>query len=446
MPNYFAQLPAPEIRNALLNMQPVNNALEGVRDQNNANRNALLQQSQMDLQTKQFEQNSKTVAMQQEKMMAERSAGLAQMALQEKDPTRQAAIMQRVYSLSPDYTKNLVAHGIDPNDHSTVANFLIAEARGYRDPQDAQLKALQIQNAQSGISTNDLQRQKLQMEIDQAKNMNSMFADSPAPQGQPQQAVPVPAEGAGRFAAPNLTQQPSAPQARPSGLSAAIQALPPERQAAFKLAWQSGQRDEAIKILKESGTATSIGDKTVDKAFAKTYEEDMVSGALFDSLNSLKTLRGIAGELGSKNAPSVSGPYWGMVPDAVMPMVNQKSVDMQNNVAQVIQRSLRPVLGAQFTEKEGENLIKRAYNPSLDEATNAKRLNRLADVVEGMAKAKLAAAKYFEQNGTLKGYSGSTQFSLADIENAVDAIDKPAAGNVSKKVHDLGDGFTVEEH
>ena len=245
MPNYYTPIQQPKIQNALLNFAPVNNALEGVRDQNNANRNALLQQSQMDLQTKQFEQNSKTVAMQQEKMLAERSGGLAQMALQEKDPTRRSAIMQRIYSMSPDYTKNLVSHGIDPNDHNTVANFLVAEARGYQNPQDAQLKALQIQNAQSNLSTDALTREQLRMKIAQEKNLNSMF-NQPAPQAQPEAAGPV--EGAGRFAAPNLTQQPQAQ----NQLQAAVANLSPEKQLAFKLAWQSGDRESAIKMIQAS--------------------------------------------------------------------------------------------------------------------------------------------------------------------------------------------------
>lgn len=131
-------------RNALLDLSPVTNAIDGNR------RNALMmresdrQDQELGLREKQVEQSMKTTAMQQEKIMAERSAGLAQMALNEKDPAKRTAIMNRVYSMHPDFTKNLSAHGVDPNDHQTVANFLVAEARGYQDPLERQKQEAQL--------------------------------------------------------------------------------------------------------------------------------------------------------------------------------------------------------------------------------------------------------------------------------------------------------------
>ena len=77
-------------------------------------------------------------------------------------------------------------------------------------------------------------------------------------------------------------------------------------------------------------------------------------------------------------------------------------------------------MGAQFTEKEGERLIQRAYNPKLSEAENARRIGALADSVQESLEAKRAAAEYFEQNGTLRGYSGSVRTRLSDIESAFD--------------------------
>jgi hypothetical protein len=71
-------------------------------------------------------------------------AGLAQMADAEADPTRKAAIMQRVYAMHPEMATRLTAAGQDPNNHGAVAKFLIAEARGYRDPLEEQMKRTQI--------------------------------------------------------------------------------------------------------------------------------------------------------------------------------------------------------------------------------------------------------------------------------------------------------------
>jgi hypothetical protein len=59
--------------------------------------------------------------------------------------------------------------------------------------------------------------------------------------------------------------------------------------------------------------------------------------------------------------------------------------------------------------------------------------------MDGALQAKKAAAQYYEQNSTLKGYRGPTQFSVNDFEQAIDG-----GGARSQNAMDLGDGFTVE--
>ena len=79
---------------------------------------------------------------------------------------------------------------------------------------------------------------------------------------------------------------------------------------------------------------------------------------------------------------------------------------------------MREVLGAQFTEKEGERLIKRAYNPTLSEEENVKRVKRLVEQIRLAAAAKESAAKYVEKKGTLKGWTGKMP-SMVDFHKAV---------------------------
>jgi hypothetical protein len=63
-------------------------------------------------------------------------------------------------------------------------------------------------------------------------------------------------------------------------------------------------------------------------------------------------------------------------------------------------------LGAQFTEKEGERLISRAYNPVLSQPENKKRVDRLIKQIQSAAEAKLEASRYFMAKGTLEGWKG----------------------------------------
>ena len=91
-------------------------------------------------------------------------------------------------------------------------------------------------------------------------------------------------------------------------------------------------------------------------------------------------------------------------------------MSIQQGVEEVVQRNLRLVLGAQFTEKEGERLISRAFDPSLSEKENKKRVDRLLNQIEKAANAKQKAAEYFEKHGTLKGFKG-TLMTMQDFSN-----------------------------
>lgn len=185
-------------QNALINFAPVNEAI------NTNRRNALMQQEsdrqdeELGLRKQQFAQQQKMGALDYGAKLAQHSAGLAQMALAEKDPARKQAIMTRMYSLDPSYRDNLASHGVNPDDHDTAANFVIAEARGYQDPLDTKAKQLQIQNAQNQVGMNDLDRRYKEAQI---KALNEK-ADDPVAKYLMERLQPKPA-------APAAPQQPT---------------------------------------------------------------------------------------------------------------------------------------------------------------------------------------------------------------------------------------------
>lgn len=149
MPNYYANLPAPEFRNALLDLSPVNNALSGVRQQNNENRNALLQQQQMDMrkeeQTYQRGRDAKQDDLQLKTVWGKRAQAVAQQA--KTDPQGAAATWQNLLrqhpnpsALSPEY--------LDVNRGPAM---IMAEAGIFNDPRDSRMKDLEIQKTQAEI-------------------------------------------------------------------------------------------------------------------------------------------------------------------------------------------------------------------------------------------------------------------------------------------------------
>lgn len=154
------------------------------------------------------------------------------------------------------------------------------------------------------------------------------------------------------------------------------------------------------------------GQEAADKKFAGDFI-DFATGGYADVQKQLDQLREASATLGSGKA--ISGPIMGNLPDSVLAATNPQAVATKEAIQEVAQRNLRLILGAQFTEKEGERLIARVFNPRLSEAENKKRVDRLIRQIAGAAQAKLDAAQYFQQHGSLTGWQGRLP-RLSDFE------------------------------
>lgn len=151
--------------------------------------------------------------------------------------------------------------------------------------------------------------------------------------------------------------------------------------------------------------AETTAQKAVDRTFGKTYEDFVVSGGYGKALSQLDTLEGVQKKL-KKGKGNLSGAGFAAVPGFVEKVAFPNKVETQQAVEQAIQEGLRATLGAQFTEKEGERFLARAWDPNLDEAQNEKKLERAINQLKLMIIAKKKAADYYEDNGTLKGFKG----------------------------------------
>jgi hypothetical protein len=155
--------------------------------------------------------------------------------------------------------------------------------------------------------------------------------------------------------------------------------------------------------------------EVVDREFAKEYNKYVVSGGYGDAMKGLDQLRSVSAKLAEST--KLTGPLRGKTPDWALPLVNPEAASVKDTIEDVVQRNLREVLGAQFTEKEGERLIARAFNKNLSEAENKIRVDRLIKQVEAVARAKIAAARHYEQHGTLGNYKPITFNSIDDFDN-----------------------------
>lgn len=171
----------------------------------------------------------------------------------------------------------------------------------------------------------------------------------------------------------------------------------------YKGTFQKFQKEAAeAGATKIPGGQTPIQLKS-DEKFAQDYI-DWKSGGQVTAARNISQVTEVLNQVMS--GQQVSGPILGLMPDFVTAITNPAALDAKERIAQVVQGSLRETLGAQFTEKEGQQIIARAFNPQLDAQTNARRLAYLMEQIKQQAANKQAMVDYVDQYGTLKGYTG----------------------------------------
>jgi len=201
------------------------------------------------------------------------------------------------------------------------------------------------------------------------------------------------------------------------------------------VAEQSGRRsDLRLREGLKKPVNLSPSQKAVDREFSKVYVP-WVTGGFADAQKNLIQLDDVSQRLGTykdgkfvAGKENLTGPILGRTPDVMRAASHPASLDVRDNVEEVVQRNLRLILGAQFTQREGERLIARAYNENLSEEVNKKRLDRLIQAMRKAAQSKQDAAEYFEENGTLSGFKGQKFNSVKDVQAEFDKKTEESSG------------------
>ena len=178
----------------------------------------------------------------------------------------------------------------------------------------------------------------------------------------------------------------------------------------------ASKRPPGTTVNVGGGDKLTPGQSKVDEKFADDYVSWTTGGGQ-DAAAQIAQLKPVIQAL--EEGKPITGVPVAVQPDLLLAMTNPKALQSREQVEEVVQRNLRVILGAQFTEKEGERLIARAFNPKLPPEENAKRLRRLFLQMSSAAEQKNEAAAYFEQNGTLRGFKGKTP-SVQDFYNAME--------------------------
>jgi hypothetical protein len=176
--------------------------------------------------------------------------------------------------------------------------------------------------------------------------------------------------------------------------------------------------------LVDMGADFTPGQEAVDKAYAQQYI-DYLGGKGADASQQAAQILSVAEAL--ESGAEYTGPMIGIQGDLVRAWTNPEAQDAKERVESVIQRSLRETLGAQFTEKEGERLIARAYNVNLPPEANASRLRALFATIKARVDAQRQMAEYFGEHKTLMGMEPIYVPTVDDMLAAMDSA-APSAG------------------
>jgi hypothetical protein len=185
------------------------------------------------------------------------------------------------------------------------------------------------------------------------------------------------------------------------------------------------------------GTVVNVGgegkpltpaQKKVDENFADTYAA-FVTGGASDTAKQVTQLSGALKKL--EQNKELTGPLIGLMPDALQSFAAPEALAVKQTIQEVVQRNLRAVLGPQFTAKEGEALIARAFDPIVGQPENVKRVRRLLEQIERANSDTEAAVRFYEANGSLQGFKYKTP-ALSDFEDAASGKGPPAAIDYGK--------------
>lgn len=140
---------------------------------------------------------------------------------------------------------------------------------------------------------------------------------------------------------------------------------------------------EAERAKNPQGQGPSVFNKSMladlGKQASSWYSKDR--GVLTTNLMKLNTAVNKLGQA-VQSGRSLSG--WGhnITPDWLRAITHEDALVARDSMHSAIQDTLRPTLGAQFTEKEGERIMNLAWNDKLSTEENLRRAVELQEIVQ----------------------------------------------------------------
>ena len=202
--------------------------------------------------------------------------------------------------------------------------------------------------------------------------------------------------------------------------------LPETDRALFDQMRGAGKTPLVQNVIPGQPTPPTEFEKQLDQKGSNVYVSWALEGGAANARARIAALQDVVNKLEASatgKGPALSGVQIQVIPEALRPLLVPAAQEARQNAERVIQDGLRAILGAQFTQVEGENFLKRAFDPALGPDRNARRLRLILEQMKESAKQAQSISDYVEANRSLRGFKGSYP-SLSQFE-AVLAKDSP---------------------
>ena len=192
----------------------------------------------------------------------------------------------------------------------------------------------------------------------------------------------------------------------------------------------AASKEERARKAAAAGLNLTPGEQKIDTDAAPDLNDWRMNGSALAQSN-MSQLSEVIGDLEDGNIDTRNISDFAPMSDTVRALFNPTGQDALDKVRGVIFQSLKATLGGQFAEKEGVRLVEAAYNPKLKAEQNIDRLGALLRRTQAAAQAKDQMSQYFNEKGTLKGYSGAGARAAFDASTgAQGAKGSPIKGDV----------------
>lgn len=152
----------------------------------------------------------------------------------------------------------------------------------------------------------------------------------------------------------------------------------------------------------------NTAEKAVDTKFGKEYADFFAGGGINSLEKNVSELKRAIDLIENSKEGETSGKVIGLADKTgQLTFVSPLAADVKDLIGGVAQSNLRQILGGQFAAKEGEALLQRQYDTGQTKENNLRRLRALYKQADDTVKDKKAAAQYYEEFGTLKGFKGT---------------------------------------